>query len=237
MVANLVFPPQCAFCSAELEPPPSGPLLCADCLRRLSPAVARCSACALPAPNMHAHDGRCPGCRQEKPAFEQARVLGTYQDQVRDAVLKIKHAWFEPLAVSLGGLLAERISQFPFPATADLVVPVPMYWLRRLLRGTSAARTLAEMLSDQMSIPLADDLVRCSRWMARQSSLPASERRDNVRGAYALSSACDIRGATILVVDDVITTAATCDEVARVLRRAGAARVFAAAVARSGGTV
>lgn len=236
-LANLLFPPQCALCSLELEEPPSGPLLCADCLRRLSIAVLRCPACASPVPDLHSLDGRCPNCRQGKPAFEQARVVGTYQEHVRDAVLKIKHAWYEPLAVSLGGLLAERISQSPLPATADLVVPVPMYWARRLFRGTSAAQTLAERLSAELSIPLADDLVRCSRWMAKQSSLPASERRENVRGAYAVSSSYDIRGATILVVDDVITTAATCDEVARVLRRAGAARVFAAAVARSGGNV
>jgi len=236
-LANLVFPPQCAFCSVELDQPPSGPLLCVDCQRQLSPVVTRCPACALPAPHLPTHDGRCPACRQDKPAFEQARVLGTYQNQVRDAVLRIKHAWFEPLAVSLGGLLAERIVQSPLPATADLVVPVPMYWVRRLWRGTSAAQTLAEKLSAELSIPLADDLVRCTRWMAKQSSLPASERRDNVRGAYAVSSAYDIRGATILVVDDVITTAATCDEVARVLKRAGAERIFAAAVARSSGTV
>ena len=235
-VANLVFPPQCALCSIELEEPPAGPLLCADCVRRLAPTVPRCPTCALPAPNLPSPDGRCPSCRQVKPAFDQSRVLGTYQDDLRRAVLKIKHVWFEPLAVALGRLLAERISQLPLPATADLVVPVPMHWAGRLWRGTSAAWTLAERLSAELSIPLARGLVRCTRWTARQSSLPASERRKNVRGAYAVSASRDVRGATILVVDDVITTAATCDEVARVLKRAGAQRVFAAAAARAAGS-
>jgi ComF family protein len=236
-LANLVYPPQCAFCSLELEDPPAGLLLCADCVRRLAPAVTRCPACALPAPNLPTPDGRCASCRLEKPAFDQARVLGSYDDQVRLAVLKIKHAWYEPLAVSLGGLLAERISQVPLPRAADLVVPVPMYWVRRAWRGTSAADSLAERLAAELSIPLARSLVRCTRWMARQSALPASERRENVRGAYAVSRRWDIRGKTILVVDDVITTAATCDEVARVLKRAGAQWVFAAAVARPVGMV
>ena len=164
-------------------------------------------------------------------------MVGSYQNQVRQSVLQIKHVWFEPLAVSLGDLLAERILEQPFAERIDLVVPVPMYWLRRVWRGTSAAQTLAERLCGRLAIPLADDLVRCTKWMARQSSLPASERRENVRGAYAVSSAYDIRGATILVVDDVITTAATCNEVARMLKRAGAARVYAAAVARASGAV
>lgn len=156
---------------------------------------------------------------------------------MRDVVLKIKHAWYEPLAMTMGRLLAQRIAELPLPARPDLIVPVPMHWLRRLARGTNAAQTLAETLAGELSIPMGGDLVRYRRLTARQSSLPASERRENVRGAYAVSSAYDIRGATILVVDDVITTAATCDEAARVLRRAGAERVFAAAVARAGGSL
>jgi predicted amidophosphoribosyltransferase len=183
------------------------------------------------------HDGRCPSCRVAKPAFEAARVLGSYDGPVRQVVLKIKHAWYEPLAMTLGKLLARRIGEMPLPSRVDLVVPVPMYWLRRVVRRTNAAQTLAESLGSELGIGLAHDLVRCRRMTARQSSLPASARRENVRGAYRISSAYDIRGATILVVDDVITTAATCDEVARVLQRAGAQRVFAAAVARAGGSI
>ncbi|HUE72508.1 MAG TPA: ComF family protein [Pirellulaceae bacterium] len=233
-VTNLLFPPQCVFCADEFELAPGELLLCAQCRENLDSAVIRCPACALPAPSVAAADGRCATCRQSPPAFAEARVLGSYQGDMRQAVLKIKHVWYEPLATTLGRLLAERIEQMPLPARPDWIVPVPMHWWRRLVRGTSAAETLAEMLSRRLSIPLAKSLVRCRRLTERQSTLPVSERRENVRGAYAVSSACDIKGATILVVDDVITTAATCDEVARILKRAGAERVFAAAVARAG---
>jgi ComF family protein len=233
-VTNLLFPPQCAFCAEELDSGPQELLLCAQCRDKLDPAVIRCPACALPAPAVAAADGRCGGCRQSPPAFAAARVLGSYRDQMRQAVLSIKHAWHEPLAMTLGKLLAERVEQMPLPARPDYVVPVPMHWWRRMVRGTSAADTLAEALASRLSLPLAKRMVRCRRLTKRQSMLPVSERRENVRGAYAVLSAWPIEGKTILLVDDVITTAATCDEVARILKRAGAERVYAAAVARAG---
>ena len=210
------------------------PLLCADCRRKLSPAVVCCPVCAQPAPAILPADGRCGSCRTSPPVFAAARALGPYQGETRQAVLKMKHAWHEPLTMNLGQLLAERIEQFPLPARPDWIVPVPMHWWRRLWRGTSAAQTLGEVISSRLSIPLATRLVYCRRFTEKQSSLSASERRENVRGAYAVSKRWKIEGATVLVVDDVITTAATCDEVARVLKRAGAKRVFVAAVARAG---
>jgi ComF family protein len=234
-VVNLLLPPQCTFCLAPFDMAAGEHLLCADCRRKLDAPAIRCPTCALPAPALVAADGRCGGCRHAPPAFAAARVLGSYQDAMRQSVLKIKHAWYEPLAMALGRLLAERIEQTPLPARPDYVVAVPMHWRRRMWRGTNSAQTLAETIAARLAIPLAGRLVRCIRMTEKQSSLPVSERQKNVRGAYAVSRARNIAGKTILVVDDVITTAATCDEVARVLKRAGAEQVYAAAVARTGG--
>jgi ComF family protein len=234
-VTDLIYPPQCAFCGELL--PSGGPvLLCAACRQELADDVVRCGTCAAPAPRIDSADGKCPRCRAERPAFQAARVLGAYQARVRECVLKIKHTRHEPLAAAVGRLLADRIAQWPLPTRPDLVTPVPMHWLRRLWRGTNAAATLAEALAGQLGIPLADDLVYCRRLTQRQSLLSGSQRWENVRGAYGISSAYDIRGATILVVDDVLTTTATCDAVARQLRHAGAKQVFAAAVARAAWT-
>lgn len=232
---DLVYPPQCAACAEELEEVGSGPVFCPACAAAFSLPAVRCPACALPTSSLPAADGRCVSCRRERPAFAAARVLGDYEDRLRDAVLKIKHDWYEPLAVSLGRLLARRIEALPLPARPDFVVPVPMHWLRRIWRGASATQTLAETIAAELRWPLGRRLVTCQRLTARQSSLrSASERKDNVKDAYRAVRARSIDGATILVVDDVITTGATCDEVARVLRRAGAKQVFAAAVARAG---
>ena len=122
------------------------------------------------------------------------------------------------------------------PKPPELVVPIPMHWLTRLFRGTSAAETLSRSLAATISLPFAGDLLRCRRLLKKQSTLLGAERRLNVKDAYAASRSYDISGARILLVDDVITTGATCDSAARVLLKAGAATVYAVSVACGTGT-
>lgn len=161
--------------------------------------------------------------------------MGIYGKDVRNAVLRMKHHSQESLAIALGRRLGGRVASQPFSETPDLIAPIPMHWVSRLLRGTSAAQTLAQSAATVLGIPCADDLLHCRRMLRRQASLPAGERLLNVRGAFGISRGFDIRGLRILLVDDVVTTGATCDSAARALRRAGAERVFVLAVARGTG--
>ena len=165
--------------------------------------------------------------------YDQARTLGPYDGALRQAVLKIKHAHYEPLAAGLGQQLAGRLTERPFTEPPELIVPVPMFWLQRLWRGTNAAETVALSLAGQLGLPIATDLLVCRRWLRKQSTLKTDERRRNVRHAFRVSWRFNIRGARILLVDDVLTTGATAHEAARALRQAGAAAVYVAAVARS----
>jgi ComF family protein len=165
--------------------------------------------------------------------FDEARTLGLYDGALRQAVLKIKHAYYEPLAGGLGQRLARTIAERPFGQNAELVVPVPMFWPQRLWRGTSAAEAVAISLASELGLQIARDLLICRRWLQKQSTLKTDERRRNVREAFRASWRYNVRGAHVLVVDDVLTTGATAQEAARALRQAGAASVFVAAVARS----
>lgn len=176
--------------------------------------------------------GDCHECRGHKLHFDEARTLGSYQGPLRDAVLKMKHHYYEPLGVELGWLLAEHVALRPFTAPCDLVVPVPMHWLQRSWRGTSAARTLAAAVGRGLDWRVSTNVLRCRRMLRRQHTLPAQARRDNVRGAFRVRWSHCVRGARVLVVDDVMTTGATANEAARVLREAGAASVCVATVAR-----
>ena len=189
----------------------------------------------MPAPAAAQSDGKCAECRDKKYGFSGVRSLGLYENHVREAVLKIKHYQWEHLAMALGRRLAALLAEQPFPQTPELVVPVPMHWLTRLFRGTSAAETLARSLAAASSLPCAGDLLRCRRLLKKQSTLLGAERRLNVKDAYAASRGYDISGAHILLVDDVITTGATCDSAARALQKAGAAAVYAVSVARGTG--
>jgi len=147
----------------------------------------------------------------------------------------MKHHEQEHLAMALGRRLAAVLADRPFPESPELIVPIPMHWLTRLLRGTSAAETLARSLATATSIPVAGDLLYCRQLLKKQGMLLATERQTNVRGAFAASRRYNIAGARILLVDDVITTGATCDSAAHVLLKAGAAAVYAISVARGTG--
>ncbi len=232
---ELLFPPACAVCGETVESSASNaPLFCLACRHDLWPGTGSfCPRCAMPCPDLPNPTGTCPECRERKPAFDAARTIGVYQLAIREAVLRIKHAAFEPLAIQLGKLLAERIRRECFSPAPDVIVPVPMHWLKRLWRGTSAAETLAQSLSSELRLPCLTDVVRCQRLLKKQSLLPAGQRYENVRGAYGIGWGFDLRGANVLLVDDVITTGSTCHVIARELKQAGAAHVYVAAVART----
>ena len=177
--------------------------------------------------------GDCWDCRSRKLLFRAARTIGPYGDQLRDAVLKMKHTAGEPLANAIAHRLADVLAQNPLPQPPDLVTPVPIHWLKRLWRGTNPAETVARALAKRLSLRLANRLLICRRYLRRQSTLTPPERRRNVRGAFRTSRRWNIAGKTVLLVDDVMTTGATAHEAARVLLAAGVADVFVATVARS----
>ncbi len=136
----------------------------------------------------------------------------------------------ERLAFAVGGLLAERVDA-PL-ASADVIVPVPMTWRRRLVRQVNGPEWMADALSRSLGIRQESSILSWRRNVAVQSSLPPAARRRNVSGALRVQAGCDLSGAHILLVDDIMTTGATANAATRVLRRAGASRVSLAVAAR-----
>jgi ComF family protein len=233
---DLLFPPQCTFCGSECPSQGGQPLWCEACQRQLV-ATTRpaCPRCAMPCPEHDAATGPCPHCRGLKLRYDQARSVNQYQGPLREAVLKCKHARYEALAAGLGWQLAQRLKALPFDPPPELVVPVPMFWLQRLWRGANSAESMAIAAAAELALPVATDLLVCRRFLRKQATLRPNERRKNVRHAFRVSWRHSIRGARLLVIDDVMTTGATAQETARVLCEAGAAAVYVAAVARGMG--
>jgi len=234
---NLLFPPACVICGAEFgRADAGGAALCGGCHSRvLPPRGPACQRCASLLPAFWPADAGCPRCQNRRYYFAQSAALGSYRGTLQQVVLRMKRAAFEPLTCAMGRYLADLVDLRYGGAGIDLVVPIPMHWWRRLRRGTFPAQLLATVVGQHVSLPVARGLLRCRRRAKKQGTLRPPERFRNVRGAFGVSAGYDISGATLLIVDDIMTTGATASEAARVLRRAGAAAVYVAVVARGGG--
>ena len=230
--AGLLFPPVCVVCRRGLTHAFESILLCPLCRTQLSEARPCCQRCARPLPVGAGIRRHCSACRKSRFRFDGTTAVGTYGGLLRETVIRMKQETNDSLALSIGQLLAQRQQQHAKP---DLIAPVPMHWLRRLTRGVNCPEVLGEVLGSRLGVPVTGDLLYCRRKARKQGILLPSERRANVRGAYAASRGYDIKGAQILLVDDVMTTGSTAHEIARVLVRAGAARVSVAVVARGVG--
>lgn len=231
---DLLFPPRCVACASECEPPCGAAMLCPTCNAQLVVSERpACPRCARLCSAVDLSRGDCGDCRSRKLLFTAARTIGTYQGALRQAVLKGKHAGFGPLANALGQRLAEAIERLPFAERLDLVVSVPLHWLKRFWRGTNPANTIALAVARHLDLPLAGHALVCTRLLRRQATLTPPERRRNVRGAFRASWRANIKGKRVLLIDDVMTTGATAHEGSRALLEAGAAAVYVATVARS----
>jgi ComF family protein len=229
---HLVYPGLCHLCGQPLPPGPGS--VCAPCRDALlgdtSPTCPRCAATIGPFANT---SGGCTHCRDDAFSFESVIRLGPYDDPWRSAVLRLKHQAGEGLAELIGELWGEN-RQAEFTAVqANAIVPVPLHWWRRWRRGYNQSAALAHGLASVLGLPCQTGWLRRVRHTPAQSLLPRGTRRNNVRGAFRASRRAVLRGATVLLVDDVMTTGTTAHEASAALRRAGAARVIVAALCRA----
>jgi len=177
----------------------------------------------------------CRRCRNQRLAFDTVRALGIYGGSLREAVLRSKKWTGEPAAIAMAHLLWQRVGERITEERPEVVVPVPMHWSRRLRRGTSSADVLSEVLTRHLGVPTAERLLVRRRNTLPQFNLPPKKRFSNVRGAFGISAAYNLRAERVLLVDDILTTGATCHEVAKVLRKAGARYISVVVIARAVG--
>jgi ComF family protein len=190
-----------------------------------------CVSCRTPFLNSFPLDfeGRCALCRSGLRGFDAAYCYGSYEGALRELIHLYKYGRVRTLAKPLGALLAAAL---PREERFDAVTPVPLHWRRQWQRGFNQSELLARTMAARCGIPVVPALRRV-RATLTQAGLSNTRRRQNVdtafecrRGARALA------GKRILLIDDVLTTGSTAAACARVLKRAGAAKVALLTVAR-----
>jgi ComF family protein len=247
------FPADCRICGSPLLRVSRLPV-CKACLLALRPLQGSyCTVCGealhlAPAIDLLADRGksetRCLLCQRADPPFERAVAYGSYDGGLRDLIHVLKFQQVRPAAAILGRMLAETIANLEqaMPVGTIAVVPVPLYTRKQGQRGFNQAELIARSALKQLSHPKRSAPKRfalCTGVLARrretgsQIGLTRHQRRENLRGAFAVSDPARILNSNVLLVDDVYTTGTTASECARVLRRAGAARVWVATVART----
>ena len=240
------FPADCRICSSPLIELSRLPV-CQNCLRGIRPLQGTfCYVCgeALHTPPgfdpaVSDEERRCLLCQRAEPPFERAVAYGSYDAGLRDLIHVLKFQQVRPAVAVLGRMLAETIAKLEqtMPSGMIAVIPVPLHRHKRNQRGFNQAEMIARLALKELAQPkrfeLRSGILQRRRETGSQIGLTRHQRHENLRGAFVVSDPTRILNRDILLVDDVLTTGTTASECARVLRRAGAARVWVATVART----
>lgn len=243
-VADLVCPPNCLACFEPLERDDRAHFYCDECRRQMVVEASEyCGLCGAVGRLMPVSpDGPPPlrpGCRecsQQEYLFSQTVVLGHYAGPLRLLVLDMKRDRDGILSTNMARLFLESREAELRAIAPEIVVPVPMHYVRRFFRGTNNPTFFAKEIAHALHISVATRIIRRTRYTKPQFHLKPRQRFRNVRGAFAFVGCKNpVAGKRVLIVDDIMTTGATCNEVARILREAGAASVSVAVFARAMG--
>ena len=220
-----LYPATCVLCHGQGA---GGRDLCDPCRADLERNRCCCVCCAEPM----AVDGLCGRCQQRAPRFERAIAPFRYAFPMQQLIGALKFGQRLPLAPLLGELLLDELLARGVEPP-DCLLPVPLHRSRMRERGFNQAVEIARPLARHWHVPV--DIHSCRRVGDSGSlkNLHRDERRKVIRGVFELDGS--VRDRRIVIVDDVITTGSTANEMARLLKRAGAQRVEVWAVARTGG--
>ena len=231
----LVVPRECPICEAYSENDTSSAPFCLDCRAELIDAAGQiCSRCAMTVGPFARRDGGCGECRGRSLGFDAAVALAPYQGPVRELCLKLKHLHNSWMAPWMADVLLEARPELREQTRNALVAPIPLHWWRHWQRGYNQAEELSMGLARRLGLSLVNPLRRVIS-TGKLAGLGRTERAKLLRNAFAVrkTSARVLEGRTVVLVDDILTTGATCGAAARALKRAGAKRVIAVVIARA----
>lgn len=220
---------RCASCLAPFTPDTAEKALCPHCEKKIIPYEGpRCKLCGDLPENGPYPDKICPQCRLEKPPWTAFAYYGLYEGLLRDLLLRFKFDGQLYLSRLLGAFLLDISACLPVP---DLITAIPQHASHLRKRGYNQAHEIARIFCNLAGYPLSAKLLKRIRKGSPQEGLPAAERRLNLAGAFTVGA--QVRNCDIWIIDDILTTGATCREAAKTLLAAGASSVSVLHVART----
>ncbi len=238
-VLNWLLPSECLLCQAATDANPDQvPLtVCVDCFEALLPPVTTvCVACGAQLGPHASPSGRCPHCRGRRFRFKSVTCLGMYNGLLRRLLLQGKWSLSSNSIRTLASVYVEARAVQLRSLNIERIIPIPQIWHLRARRNFNAAVLLAAEIGKLLKRPVDLQVLQRSRGTRPQKRASFSDRGAIQRNSYRIRDAHVIRGERILLVDDVLTTGATCDEAAGMLGQAGAKLCHVAVLARVSAT-
>jgi ComF family protein len=229
--ADLLLPPVCIACRTRIQ---SHGLLCGGCFAQIDFIVPPlCARLGVPLPYDVGPPSLSAAAIAAPPVYDRARAVARYSQTMRDLIQGFKYRDRQEGLALFSRWLAHAGAELL--SDADLIVPVPLYRSRLWWRRFNQSALLAQGVARLTGVPADCFLLKRVRRTASQVGLSAEQRKRNVAGAFRIepSRKGAVKGKKVVVIDDVITTGATAEACARVLQRAGAARVDILALARA----
>ena len=225
---NFLLPPLCPCCSTPVTDEPA---FCSACFSKLRfTKKPFCQACSFPFEGYVKHESLCFACRSRPPAFDRAFAPLLYDEASSGPILALKHADQTQHAPLFARLMMSRAPK-AF-RRHDLVVPIPIHPKRLRRRLYNQAALLARLVGRHWSLPIALDVLERSRYTPPLGDLPPRKRLLVLRRVFFCRREERVRGKSVLLVDDVVTSGLTAEFCARCLKRAGAKEVSVLAIAR-----
>ncbi|MDO9451812.1 MAG: ComF family protein [Stagnimonas sp.] len=218
---DALLPPTCTLCGGATM----GALLCAPCTADLPWNTPACPGCALPA----AQPVLCPACLHKPRAFDAAHAAFVLATPVQEGIHALKYQARFQQAALLGTAFASRVRARTEPLPT-LLIPVPLHWRRQWSRGYNQSIELARVIGMELGIAVDATAAKRLRATPDQIGQSAAQRRKNLKDAFAVCPR--VAGQHVALLDDVMTTGATLEELARACKAVGATTIEAWAIAR-----
>jgi ComF family protein len=220
-----IFPQTCLMCAAWQG---GAYGICQDCLADMPwHNCAQCPQCGLPA-----YDNQlCGHCIQSPPDFDTTHALFRYEFPIQQMLQRYKYSELLTLGETFGNLLADQMAKNNLGLMPDLITPMPLHPQRLQTRSFNQSLEMARVVSKKLGIKLNQNICQRIKLAPPQASLPLKERVKNMKGAFACTQ--PLQGQRIAVIDDVMTTGASLNSLAKTLKKAGASRVECWVIART----
>lgn len=228
-IMDFLLPPLCMNCDCSVS---EHQTLCADCWKEVHFLAEPLCGCCGASFDLPVDEGTlCGACLDHTPVFNAARAAFLYDDVSKGLILRLKHADQLHPVPALAKWMVRTGDEFW--GQADMIVPVPLHRWRLLKRRYNQAALLARGIGKHIDVPVVYDLLQRIKATESQGHKNRKERFDNLRGAFALKKDMNIKGKSIILIDDVFTTGATVETCAKLLKKSGAAKVFVVTLART----